>query len=87
MKLHSSHPTPTSSDRVACRCLKVTTCEVAQAIVSLGIRSVRELRDKTGAGNGCNCCHRLLQKFIDQQCVAEVEQTTVEPQLTPAIAL
>jgi NAD(P)H-nitrite reductase large subunit len=52
-------------DRVVCRCLKVTEEAIADAIVSLGLRSVHEVRSATGAGDGCTCCHGQIRELIE----------------------
>ncbi|HET6573151.1 MAG TPA: (2Fe-2S)-binding protein [Fimbriiglobus sp.] len=51
-------------DRIVCRCLKVTEESVIVAIRTRGARTVRELRTLTGAGDGCNCCHRELRQYL-----------------------
>ena len=51
-------------DRVVCRCLRVTEEVVIDAIVTLGLRTVKELRQATDAGNGCNCCHKELAAYL-----------------------
>ncbi len=51
-------------DRVVCRCLKVTEQEVITAIVTLGLRTVKEVRQATEAGDGCTCCHKELAAYI-----------------------
>jgi bacterioferritin-associated ferredoxin len=51
-------------DRVVCRCLRVTEQTVIEAIVTLGVRTVKELRHATEAGDGCNCCHKELSAYI-----------------------
>lgn len=51
-------------DRVVCRCLKVTEEMIAEAIVSLGLRSVRDVRAATGAGDGCTCCHQSIRELL-----------------------
>lgn len=52
-------------DRVVCRCLKVTEGAIIEAIVSLGVRSLGELKAATEAGTGCTCCHRQLRGYIE----------------------
>ena len=51
-------------DRVVCRCLRVTEQVVIEAIVTLGVRTVKELRHATEAGDGCTCCHKELAAYI-----------------------
>lgn len=52
-------------DRIVCRCLKVTEQTVIDAITAGGARTLRELRQATGAGTGCNCCHKELTAYLD----------------------
>jgi bacterioferritin-associated ferredoxin len=52
-----------------CRCLKVTEDDLISAITTLEIRSLRDVRSATGAGDGCTACHRKIQSFIDSYAV------------------
>ena len=52
-------------DRVVCRCLKVTEAVVVEAIVTLGVRTIKELKAVTGAGDGCTCCHQELHGYLE----------------------
>lgn len=52
-------------DRVVCRCLKVTEGTLVDAIVTLGLRTVKEVRAATGAGDGCTCCHREVRALLE----------------------
>lgn len=51
-------------DRVVCRCLGVTEQEIVGAILALGLRTVKEVRRATEAGDGCNCCHREINAYL-----------------------
>ena len=62
-------------DRVVCRCLRITEDTVIDAIVTLGLRTVKEVRQATEAGDGCNCCHRELAVYL----------TVYSPSSSPAI--
>lgn len=60
--------------RLVCRCLKITEEAVVEAITLLGLRTVKEIRKATGAGDGCTCCHKLLLRLIERHTQpAEVE--------------
>jgi len=52
--------------RVVCRCLQVTEEVVVDAINRLGLRTVSEIRNHTGAGDGCTCCHRKLLQYVEE---------------------
>ncbi len=51
-------------DRVVCRCLQVTEQTIVSAIVTLGLRTVKEVRQATEAGDGCTCCHKELAAYL-----------------------
>ena len=52
-------------DRIVCRCLKVTEAVLVEAITTLGLRTVREIREVTRAGDGCTCCHREIRSYLE----------------------
>jgi bacterioferritin-associated ferredoxin len=52
------------AERIVCRCLKVAEQTVITAIVTLGLRTVKEVRQATEAGTGCNCCHREIAAYL-----------------------
>lgn len=54
------------SARVVCRCLQITEEKVVDALITLGISSIKELKQATGAGDGCTCCHKELKALIDR---------------------
>jgi NAD(P)H-nitrite reductase large subunit len=56
----------TCPGRLVCRCLRVTEAELVTALTTLGLRTVKEVRRHTGAGAGCNACHRLLHRYLEQ---------------------
>jgi bacterioferritin-associated ferredoxin len=58
------------SDRFVCRCLRVSETTLIEALRALPIRNLMELRQLTGAGDGCNCCHPRLQQYLDQHAYA-----------------
>jgi NAD(P)H-nitrite reductase large subunit len=53
-------------DRIVCRCLKVAEGAIVDAVVSLGLRTIKEVCSATGAGEGCTCCHRQIRALLDQ---------------------
>ena len=55
--------------RVVCRCLQITE-EVVIAAVSTGeITTLKELRQCTGAGDGCTACHATLARYLEAPSV------------------
>ena len=51
-------------DRVVCKCLRVTEQTLITAIATLGLRTVKEVRQATEAGDGCTCCHKELAAYL-----------------------
>lgn len=49
-----------------CHCLKVTEQMVIEALQLHGLRTVKEIRMVTGAGDGCTACHKRLMKYIER---------------------
>jgi NAD(P)H-nitrite reductase large subunit len=54
------------SDEVVCACLQVTAGDVLEALGTCAIRTLKDLKRETGAGDGCMVCHRLLRKYLDE---------------------
>ena len=54
-------------DRVVCRCLQVTQEIVLAAVAALELRTIKEIRQHTGAGDGCTACHKNLQKYLERK--------------------
>jgi NAD(P)H-nitrite reductase large subunit len=52
------------ADRLVCKCLRVTEQTVIDAIITLGLRTVQEVRQATEAGTGCNRCHREIAAYL-----------------------
>ncbi len=52
--------------RVVCRCLGIREDTVVDAVVNLELRTLKELRQHTGAGDGCMACHRLLKRYLER---------------------
>jgi bacterioferritin-associated ferredoxin len=44
----------------------VTESEVAEAVTSHGLRSVKDICRHTGAGDGCTACHAHLRAIVEQ---------------------
>jgi NAD(P)H-nitrite reductase large subunit len=58
------------ADRVVCRCLNITEGDVVGALVSLEIRTIKELCDRTDAGTGCTACHVELRRLFERHAYA-----------------
>lgn len=58
---------------VVCHCLGVTEEELATAVTAMGLRSIREVRRETGAGTGCNACHRRIQLLVESYSSSAAE--------------
>lgn len=59
--------------KVVCRCLQVTEAQVVRMITRLELRSIRDLKKYTGAGDGCTCCHGKLEEYLEKHGAAAIE--------------
>lgn len=57
-------------NRVVCRCLQITEGQLLDAIQTLELRTVKDVRRATGAGDGCNCCHADLRHYLEHHAYA-----------------
>jgi NAD(P)H-nitrite reductase large subunit len=46
--------------------LQVTEQEIVSSITMHGLRTVREVKSTTGAGDGCTCCHKEIHEILEQ---------------------
>jgi NAD(P)H-nitrite reductase large subunit len=53
------------SERLVCRCLQVTEGELLSAVRGLELRTLKEVRQATGAGDGCTACHKVLRRYLE----------------------
>jgi NAD(P)H-nitrite reductase large subunit len=42
----------------------VTEQTIVTAITTLGLRTVKDVRRATEAGDGCTCCHREIAAYL-----------------------
>lgn len=59
-------------DRIVCRCLKVTEGRIVDAITTLGLRTVKDVRGATEAGSGCTCCHAQIRALLAEHAAPHV---------------
>lgn len=62
-------------DRVVCGCLKVTEGTIVDAIQTLGLRTLTDVRRATEAGTGCTCCHKKIRSILEVHVGAGVALT------------
>jgi len=60
----------TYTERLVCRCVRVTEAVLVAALTSQEIKTVKDIRHHTGAGDGCTCCHKLLKAYLESQAPA-----------------
>jgi bacterioferritin-associated ferredoxin len=53
-------------DQFVCHCRQVTETEIVQEITRLELRTIKEVRRHTGAGDGCMCCHARIREFLER---------------------
>ncbi len=61
-----------------CLCFKISEAEVQTAIRS-GARSLKAIKKKTGAGDGCTACRPLLEECLIR--VRQEEKEAAQPPL------
>ena len=49
-----------------CHCMKLTAEALIETIETYEICSLRELRLRCGAGDGCMACRQRLQRYIEE---------------------
>jgi len=54
-----------------CRCLRVTERVLVEAFTAGDIRTLKDIRRHTGAGDGCMACHRRLKSYLDRYTVPQ----------------
>ena len=60
-------PCETCPGRIVCHCLQVTEEQLVKAISGGEVRCWRDLKEATGAGDGCTACLQELRRLIDRQ--------------------
>jgi bacterioferritin-associated ferredoxin len=56
--------------RLVCRCLQVTEEAIINALTTMEPRTVQSLRQCTGAGTGCNACHKKLSVYVERHSLS-----------------
>jgi len=59
-------PCQTCPDKYVCYCLQITEEQLVQNVTRFALTTLQEVRQHTGAGTGCNACHRRLCEYIDR---------------------
>jgi NifU-like protein len=58
---------------VVCHCLGITEDELVAVVTTHDLRTLREVRRHTGAGTGCNACHRRIQLYVETYSSSSAE--------------
>jgi bacterioferritin-associated ferredoxin len=61
---------------MVCLCLQVTEEMLLEALAVLDLRTLQEVRQHTGAGDGCTACHRRLGGYLERR---KVELPVLQP--------
>ena len=61
-----AQPAPASpeDDGFVCSCLRITELQLLARLARADIRTLRDLRQLTGAGDGCTACHQTLRNYL-----------------------
>jgi NAD(P)H-nitrite reductase large subunit len=60
-----------------CTCMRMTEGALVDVIVSRGISDLKELRQETGAGDGCMACRRRLQHYLNEYAASAYSERVV----------
>ena len=60
------------SDRLVCRCLRVTEATIVDAVGRFGLCTLAEVRSCTGAGDGCTACHKLICRLLGDRAAPAI---------------
>lgn len=60
----------TCPSRIVCKCLQITEEQLVDVLTSRPVAHVKELRQLTGAGDGCTCCHETLKEYLHRYSLA-----------------
>lgn len=52
------------TDDYVCHCLRVSECTLRQMAYAGQVRTLDDVKQHTGAGEGCTGCHRRIQEFL-----------------------
>ena len=66
---------PSQSERCSlfvCHCLQVSEERLIEALATCPIRTLSDIRQHTGAGDGCTACHRRLKELLETQNYSSV---------------
>lgn len=58
---------------VVCHCLGVTEEQLVSAVSAQDLRTLQEVRRLTGAGTGCNACHRRICVYLETYSPSSAE--------------
>ena len=62
---HTLNTCNSCSIRYVCPCLKITEEVLLEAIATSEITCLDDIRQRTGAGDGCTACHSRLKRYLD----------------------
>jgi len=48
-----------------CHCLQITEAMLIEALTTADLKTIKDIRRFTGAGDGCNACHRVLTRYLE----------------------
>ena len=66
----------TCPERVICRCLQVTEEALLSALDGGECCTLKDVRQRTGAGDGCTACHRTLRQYLARRTELAVVHTS-----------
>jgi bacterioferritin-associated ferredoxin len=56
--------------------LQVTEEVLLEALRTFELRTVKEVREHTGAGDGCTACHRAIRRYLEEHSQVEAQSAS-----------
>jgi NAD(P)H-nitrite reductase large subunit len=60
----------TCSGAFVCRCFRISEAELVEAVVTLELKNLKDVRRRTGAGDGSTACHERIMQLMEQHAYA-----------------
>ncbi len=61
------HSCNNGPDPIVCHCLGISRGDLVQALACRAMFSLKDICERTGAGDGCTACHQSLKQLLQQE--------------------
>jgi bacterioferritin-associated ferredoxin len=67
---HTRNACSSCPGRLVCHCLQVTEEMLLEALDRFELQTIKDIRQHTGAGDGCTACHKRLRGYLESHQLA-----------------